>query len=715
MTAEHKQTASMPTQEEAAAPPPSPIREEGREEARKETAVPEAEAVEVVACEMAEPKEQPVQEAPPLAAPPSVQSGPLEKCFRALAVLGPVSLLLLVLAHVWPEFWQARQGTALYCPAELGVIEIFRQTQTSGDWLTPTAGALMAWPGFNAWLGLWAAFLPHELGIVLPLAGISAGLLALWAVWAFACAVGFGRQAALVAGLVLLASPAFLPLLHQISPAGLAAALLMLSLLCLCKGWQAQRSWLLLPLGFALAALAGLTGGLFHLLVPLLTSMLFLFWRCTFRRAQAPDALTGFMLLLLLLGGWLGTVILFGNAQGYLPTLSELLLQWRGLDLSAWLALLLVVGLALLPWSLLLVCVSWGRVLASSIRDLNASRHERAGAAFAWLAAFTGLLTIFLVPQNQLPSAGLALACLAAPLLGKALLRLSPLGSRFLYLILALLLLHAGMAILAAGFETSLDWMDRLLSLGISADNRAFLLGLRGLPLIGGGCILLAILLARFTRCSAPGGALLACVLGIVVLAQPVMLTLLPSLAAQPKARLSTLAPAVPVAQPAPEAVAPETDTKTSPKAAPDAATEATPQPAPVAVPEVAPDIAPKIEPEVAPAPEAAAPPSAMSDQAEEGAAPETASEPEPVQAEPTEQAQPETLSEANPVQTPQEATAATTADASPEENAPGELAPTENSPAAAAAEEQPDSNGQETAAPQQAVPQQADWRDSLL
>lgn len=708
MTAENKQHVSEAAQTEAAPPPPA---------TERDTGMAEAETVEVVPCEMAGPgyraeaegmeqQEEPTAQGT-LASPPVV-AGPLEKSFRALAVIGPVSLLLLVLAHVWPEFWQARQGAGLYCPGELDVIKICQQTQASGDWLTPTAGALIAWPVFSAWLGLWTAFLPNDLGILLPLAGISAGLLALWAVWAFACAAGFGRQAALASGLVLLASPAFVPLFHQISPAGLAAALLMLSLLCLCKGWQAPFSWLFLPLGFVLAGLAGLTGGIFHLLVPLLTSLLFLFWRCTFKRAQAADALTGFLLLLVMLGGWLGIVILFGNAQGYLPALGDLLFQWRGLDLAAWFAPLLVAGLALLPWLLLLFFVSWGRVLSSSIRDLNASRHERAGAAFSWLAAFSGLLLLFLVPQGQLPTAGTALACIAAPLLGKALLRLSPLGSRFLYLVVALLFLHAGMAIAAAGFETSLNWMDSLFSMGLTAENRAFLLGLEGLPLIGGGCILLAILLTRFTRRSAPAGALLACVLGIALLAQPAMLSLLPSLAAQPKARLSTLPTAAPAVQtapaatpavqpepvpvpesaPAPEAVAPKT-------AAPEAlvpespASTAPQQPEGLAAPEAAPEAvaSPATSDAAAPAPSEPAPEATASQpaqQAQDGQAPAATPASESVGHDTPAVAPTET-----PAEAPTEVPAETPAEAAPVPQQPGGEAQPEQ-PVAPAASPQP-------------------------
>ena len=486
------------------------------------------------------------------------------------------------------------------------------------------------WPGFTWFLASLAALLPPAL--LFPLSGALAAALALLGVWGLSRAAGFGSKAALAAGLILLCMPIFAPLAHFTGPAALAAALLLFSLICFCRGWQAQRAWFYLPAGFVLAGLAGLTGGLFHLLLPLLAGAVFLLWRATFRRAQALDALTGFVLLLLLLALWLGGIILWTNAEGYMQGLFATVAQWHGPVTARWWLPLAVAGLGLVPWIGMAVCVSWQRVLRSAWSDLKASRAERAGSAFVWISVMLACLLSLFMPMAQIQSVAVCLACLTAPLLGKALLRLPHLGSRLFYLIAALCLLHAGMALVAAGFGFSLDWMARFFSWPLSPEQREMILSLRALPVLGALCLLAAVAMTRFIRRDHPGGALLFCTLVAVILTQPAALMLAPELAALPEAHLSRLQ---------------DIRMPTTPE---NAATPAAP-------------LAPQEEatPSVPAAPEAT-----MPDQARETAAPKPAAQPEadrpgtlpetPQAVEPL----PETAREAGPEQTTAPAPAAT-------------------------------------------------------
>ena len=83
--------------------------------------------------------------------------------------------------------------------------------------------------------------------------------------------------------------------------------------------------------------------------------------------------------------------------------------------------------------------VNWGRVFATSWKTLRASRKENSGSSFLWIALF------FSLPLSLLGS-GLAGAtpalCLLAILLGRALVRMGSLGSKFFYLVIALLFLQ---------------------------------------------------------------------------------------------------------------------------------------------------------------------------------------------------------------------------------------------------------------------------------
>ena len=87
-----------------------------------------------------------------------------------------------------------------------------------------------------------------------------------------------------------------------------------------------------------------------------------------------------------------------------------------------------------------------------------------------------------------------------APLLARALLRLSFTGSRLFYLLAALLLLHMGIFSLLYSFEFSMNLIPPQSVLFPSDSLRQDLLSLRFLPMVGAVCLFSAILLTRFTR-----------------------------------------------------------------------------------------------------------------------------------------------------------------------------------------------------------------------
>lgn len=468
-----------------------------------------------------------------------------DKCrriFHALSHVGPLVLLLALAAQVWPDFWHAWRGNALYCPAEGGSIAAFFRAVADGSWLTPGSAGGAQWPVFIWFMGALAP-LPVQAfdkpDLLFPLAGFLGAALALLATWGMARAAGFGPQAALASGLILLCAPLFAPLGHFTGPAALAASLLLLSLLCFCRGWQARRAWLSLPAAFVLAGLAGLAGGPFHLFLPLAASLCFLLWRGDLRRAQSLDALAGFVLLLLVLGGWFAAVLL-GTDNGQLRPLLEGALQspWPLAPLWWFPAALAAVGLV--PWLLLVFGVSWFRVLGQCGSTLGASRRS-GGVALLWISLVLGLLFSLCIPAARCQGVAVALVCVAAPLLGKAFLRLPPLGSRLFFLLVALLLLVAGLILLGLGFEFSQAWVLRLSPVSVDARWRELLLGLNGLPVAGLVCLLAAVVMTRFVRRDHGGGELVAATLMSILLAQPASLMIAPELGAMPDARLAPL------------------------------------------------------------------------------------------------------------------------------------------------------------------------------
>lgn len=581
------------------------------------------------------------EEAPaaPAAAPVAVlEAGPAQKAFAVLAKMGPLALLLLLLCQLWPTFLTG----GLYCPPEMKLMDTVREALANGQWFAPLHNGDAQLPVFVwmlAALDLVARMVPQLSAFVWPAGAALGGLACLWGTWALSRAAGFGPQAALASGLILLSSLLFPQLAHFMGPQGLATGLCLLSMAFFCMGWKKEHAWISLPLAFLTSGLAALTGGLVFLILPLLTSLVHLFWTWRIRRAQRLDALAGFLLLLLLGTLWAAAIIFWVQAEGYAQAVSSkfISLPWP-LPAFWWLAPALAV-LGLLPWLFVVTGVNWGRVFATSWKTLRASRKENSGSSFLWIAL------VFSLPLSLLGS-GLAGAtpalCLLAILLGRALVRMGSLGSKFFYLVIALLFLHAGMLLAALHFPVALEWLRTSTSLAIPQQYEALLTSLDALPVLGGLCIVFAVLLARFTRRAWPGGSLLVCTLFAILLAQPAHLWLAPQLAEHAELKLAAAQPLNATAPAAPAAV----EEGTAP-AAPEAATPAEAAPAPEATETSA------------PAPEAAAPAEVQAAPAQEAAAP-TPAEGTPA---PAENAQP-----AAPVQ---EAPAVQTLPAGPEHGAP--------------------------------------------
>ena len=555
-------------------------------------------------------------------------SGPgfADNMFDAASIVGPVALLLIMLAQAWP----ALMGHSVYCPREAAGILAFVQTAQSGMWLAPTGDGLAQWPVFIWFLRgidtLLAKSAPQFAHLLFPLAAMAGSLLCLVAVWVLGRVAGLDRKAALAGGMLLLCSPIFAPLSTFVGPEALAAALTLLSLACLCHGWQKPGTTLTVPLGFVLAALAGLTGGLFHLLLPVLTSLAFLFWRCGFRRAQKADGLLGFGLLLALVGCWLAVVILWQQPQGYLKNLGEHLVTWP-ITKATWWKPLAVVGLGMLPWLTVICGVSWARVLRTAPADLAASRKDNAGMSFLWIAFVIACLLC--IPAADMVGAAICAACLAGLLLGKALLRLSPVGAKLFYIIAALLLLHASMALVAAGFGYTLDGLGKLFHFTLSESQRAAVLGLKALPVLGGIGIVAAVLLARLVRRGAHGGtsgSLLMCAAIAIVLAQPASLMLMPQLEKTPEAQVKTLSAILAPAPAAPTTPAASEEAAPAPAAAPEVSADA-----PAAAPAAAPVETPKVAPEAAPAAPAEKPAAPVQEPVAPPVAPPAVAQPEAV------------------------------------------------------------------------------------
>ena len=605
--------------------------------------------------ELPEDGAEPVAAAAPYSPPPP-RRGMAEHAFIAMSYLALIFLVVLLGMQTAAGIY----FPSAFWPAETALAEVYELMSQSGQlwqWLVPppTAALPAALPGYFWFMGAVDMVPGLDNAFFLPVVAALSALVALLGTYMLGLCTGLGNRVAFAGGLILLSSLGFVPLTHWLGPDMLLAGLLAFSLAFLHRGWVSDMSFLWLSLGFVLAGLAALVGGLPALWIPLITSMAFIFWRGTLRRAQRLDAVFGFMLLLLCMAGWLGGVILLtGESAQVLRPLSEQLVAplmpplWPPKD-PWWLGLALL-PLSLLPWILIPLFVPWGRVLFNAWPSLVASRKENSGAAWLWISLVAGVL--LLVASSIKPwFMAVPLLPMAALLLAKALLGLSYTRSRLFYLLLALLCLLGGAALTMTAAPAMMQMAKGYLS-PVMTD---ILLSSAGLPVMGGVLLLAALVLSRFTNRAYPGGALAVVVLLIVMLVQPATLLTAPSLVgrfavtlpkgmglgtvphvpgltpaqkaepAKPETVKSEPATAEPAAAPAPAEPKTEKATPASPEAAspeaasPEAATPESAAPAPAPAPV-----------ESTPAPAGTAPAATPAEAPETPEAPEKAPQPAP-------------------------------------------------------------------------------------
>lgn len=520
-----------------------PEEDASREEPDAETEADQySETEENDATETAPEFEREVEEDEEAASEEEARAGRLDACFMGLAKIGPLALLFALACMAWPIFWNPAAN--VYCPGEIKSVTAFLHALSASSWLAPTGlenGAFTAaqWPAFAWALGLMALS-PDLLasGYLLPATTFLCSFFALMGVWCLAYAAGFGFRAAFAAGLILLCAPLFAPLPNFVGPAALAAGLFLFALVFFCRGWKRDVAWISLPVAFALTALAGLAGGLLHFIVPLLASFCFLVWRGNFRRAQRADAIFGFILMLVIIGCWLGAIMLYHD-DAYFDRIFSSAWQWNiSMPFKCFLAIAAGV-LGVLPWILTIFGVSWFSVLRNAGRSLSASRHEN-GSALVWIALVLAMFASVFIPWFH-PSA-VAIVCLLAILLGKAVLRLGGAGSRFFYFLASLCLVGSGIILLMLSFHVTQEFILGLLPALPVADLGSRLLSLSTLPIVGGILLVGGLIALIFAKSYSGAGPLIYGILLVIILCQVCRLRLVPELAAMPETPLLNLA-----------------------------------------------------------------------------------------------------------------------------------------------------------------------------
>lgn len=308
-----------------------------------------------------------------------------------------------------------------------------------------------------------ARVLPHSPQEAYPaLAAVLAGLSLLLLTWGLALGTGYGRQGALAAGCTMSVILGLSGLPPFAGEALLAGALMVASLLFLYSGWVRPFAPFRLGLGFALAGVTALSAGTVGLLIPLLTSVLFLAWRGTFRRAGAADGALGFGLMLVVVLGraaWLffqpenttaGTLsgreeLRLFIEQAFVEPFS-LARETAGKN---WWCVFPLLAVLCLPFSLLLPFLSWERI-GTACRAFLSNRHSCPGHGWIWAFLLSSLLVFSLLGVNVAAAVPLLFAPVAI-LAGQALICVGTRRNRLFYLLSSLLLLALAVCFGIAG------------------------------------------------------------------------------------------------------------------------------------------------------------------------------------------------------------------------------------------------------------------------
>lgn len=517
--------------------------------------------------------------------------------FNGCAKIGPLYILLFICVMVWPDYFQ--KGAGIYCPPEIRSVTAYLHCIQDSSWLAPIAldnGSWSApqWPLFYCFIGL-LALIPGaaEANWLIPLASASSAAIAVLGAFFFTHAAGFGARAAFASALALLCAPIFAPLHHFFGPIALSAGLTLFSLAFFCRGWRARKAWISLPLAFICAALAGLSGGVLYIAVPLIGSLFFLIWQGKYRRGQSLDAITGFLLMLIIAGFWIGAVALGDYPDFYLSTLFADSVSFSWPPQPFWWLALAAGAIGLMPWTLSIFGVSWIRVLKDCGRSFKSSRGENS-SALMWISLALACCLSLFIPHTPLNA--IAIAALTAPLLGKALARLAPAGNRFFFGLASILTIAAGCVLLAVHFETSQRIILNLLPLKPPSFAADELQKLTGVPVIGGILILAGLLGFFFVKRDRGLGGMIYASIVTAAVGQVALLMIAPNLQNNPALPLKTMsaiameverakaapaptAPQTPEVSPAPEAPSPA---QPDASAAPDvSAPESAPAPLP--------------------------------------------------------------------------------------------------------------------------------------
>lgn len=431
------------------------------------------------------------------------------KCFTVFSSLNIISLLILFILQ---DFLLINKNIPY-------VIQYYDQVILKCGLATYSDSTIPLTP----WLYLTTTIPQLNLTSFLIVVNISLAAIILILTWFLAITTKQKNNVPFIAGLLLLSAMITL-LMPYITPDTLLfSAIILLALISLYKGWTKSSSPFWLTMGFLLTGCAGLTGGLIGFIIPLLSSITFLIWNRTLKRAGRYDGALAFGLMLVMLLGWGSFIGSIENGRELLNVITtyQIVKPAQMLfhaQVENWFLSLAMICLVWLPWTLIIFLLPWTHFYTIP-RRLIEYRVAFPGHNWLWINTIITLTCVIFITTVD-PFSTISLYSFIAILTAQRIAILTEQKSLFLYLSISGYFLVVG---LLFGFVSLYPIIQNWLPHGFETDFpntiESFFFNKLGIVIASVICILSFFMLLKLTNRRSPTGSLIVVVLCTTLLA----------------------------------------------------------------------------------------------------------------------------------------------------------------------------------------------------
>ena len=323
---------------------------------------------------------------------------------------------LFMVAAMAAQTWFTLNNRALWYSDEVRYANAYQSMVQNNDWLVLTLNGVPypdKPPVYFWFLRLLDVMTPADMPTVFFLGSALSGLLLLFATYALARTLDFGKTVSLAAILILLANFFLAALFHYYRMDLLFSAFIIAAHCCFFRAFagQPQKQWGMA--GFALAGIATLIKGPLGFILPVLTLLTWLIWRGGIKKIFSAAFFIGLGIMVAMILSWMLGVMQVEGPSYLLDTVIGMHVIKRATHTfhhqEAWHFYFIVLPLAWLPWTLLPITRAIRKKISLlPLRTIWVRRGtENQAASFLWcmflgtfvlLSSLSGKVAIYILP-----------------------------------------------------------------------------------------------------------------------------------------------------------------------------------------------------------------------------------------------------------------------------------------------------------------------------